>query len=152
MPFRTLVQNAGEYTGQTVILGGTIIGTENRAEETLITVLQAPLAPMDYPADKDKSEGRFIVRHKGFLDPEVYRKDRLITVAGTISGFRTEQIGSCPYECLTIDSKEIYLWPEENRNYYMYDDPFMWYGDPFYHPFYRGYYYPYGRFPHYPYW
>jgi outer membrane lipoprotein len=166
VPFKTLVQNAGEYTGQTVILGGYIIGTENKPEETLITVLQTPLSTMDYPYYKDKSEGRFIVRHQGFLDPEVYRRDRRITVAGTIAGLQTEQIGSCPYTCLTIDSREVYLWSDEDRDYY-YDDPFLWYGDPFYHPLERRFYYPYyrhnhpynrrfyspyGGYPYYPYW
>jgi outer membrane lipoprotein len=166
MPFKTLVQNAGEYAGQTVILGGYIIGTENRAEETLISVLQTPLSTMDYPYYKDKTEGRFVARHKGFLDPEVYRRDRRITVAGTIAGLQTEQIGSCPYECLTIDSREIYLWSED-RDYYVYDDPFVWSDDPFYQPFNRRFYYPYSRhshpynrrfyspyggYPYYPYW
>ncbi|MEW6519855.1 MAG: Slp family lipoprotein [Thermodesulfobacteriota bacterium] len=153
MPFRTLAENAGQYTGQTVILGGFILSTENKADETLITVLQTPLSSMDYPSGKDQSQGRFIVVHKGFLDPEVYRQNRRITVAGTIAGLRTEQIGSCPYACLTIESRQIYLWKKNlHRDYYWDDpywrhDPFYWYGGPYYDPYYGGYYRAYRYYP-----
>jgi len=157
MPFKTLVQNAPQYTGQTVILGGFILSTENKADETLISVLQTPLSSMEYPYNKDLSEGRFVVVHKGFLDPEVYRQNRRITVAGTIVGFKTEQIGSCPYDCLTIESRQIYMWPKNlQRNYYWRDepyywrhDPFYWYDGPIYDPYYGGYSPHYGTYPYY---
>jgi outer membrane lipoprotein len=169
MPFKTLVQNAAQYTGQTVILGGFILGTENKADETLISVLQTPLSSMEYPYNKDLSEGRFIVLNKGFLDPEVYKKNRRITVAGVIVGFQTEKIGSCPYDCLTIESRQIYLWPKKvNPNYYWGDSPYYWRRGPYwndgpvYDPYYGGFYpdyyggYPYrnpGFYPRYnPYW
>jgi len=148
--FRTLLQNINEYTGKTVILGGYVLETENKTDETIIRVLQAPLSFQDKPDSKDKTEGRFIVSYKGFLDPEVYSKDRRITVAGTIIGLQTEEIGSCPYACLKIESREIHIWPE-----YEYHDHFL-YNDPFY---YSPYYYPYRRYPYYlhsptyyPYW
>lgn len=143
VPFRTLVQSGDQYIGKTVILGGHILETENKAGETIIKVIQTPLSFWDEPTSKDKTEGRFIVLHKGFLDPEVYSKDRQITVAGTIVGRQTEEIGLCPYACLKIESREIHIWPEyEYRDYFPYDDPF-------YSPYH--YYYPYRRYPYYRY-
>jgi len=151
-PFKELLQNIDAYIGKTVILGGHVLETENKTDETIIRVLQAPLSFGDEPDSKDKTEGRFIVLYKGFLDPEVYSKNRRITVAGTIIGLQTEKIGSCPYACLTIKSREIHLWPEyENRDHFLFDDPF------YYSPYY--YYHPYRRYPYYlhsppyyPYW
>ncbi len=154
VPFKTLVQNVDQYIGETVILGGYILEIENKPEETIIRVLQAPLSFEDAPQLRDKSEGRFVVIHKGFLDPEIYYKDRRITVAGTILGRQTEQIGSCPYECLKLESREIHIWTEyEYRNYYMYDDPFYYPSSRHFispyrrYPFYRYPYYPYYRYP-----
>ena len=153
-PFRELLQNIDEYTGKTVILGGYILETENKTDETIIRVLQAPLSFRDEPDSKDKTEGRFIVSYKGFLDPEVYSKNRRITVAGTIIGLQIEEIGSCPYACLKIASREIHIWPEyEFRDNYLFDDPF------YYSPYYYNYPYRYRRHPYYwhsptyyPYW
>lgn len=150
MPFRALVQNSAEYRGKTVILGGYILETENKTDETIIKVLQTPLSFGDEPLPKEETEGRFIVSYKGFLDPEVYSKDRRITVAGTIIGLQAEEIGRCPYACLKIEGREIHIWPEyEFRDYYLFDAPF--YYSPYYYP-YRGY--PYYGYPpiYYPYW
>jgi outer membrane lipoprotein len=149
-PFGELLQNIDEYTGETVILGGYVLEIENITDETIIRVLQAPLSFGDEPDSRDKTEGRFIVSYKGFLDPEVYSKNRRITVAGIIIGLQTEEIGSCPYACLKIESREIHIWPEyEYRDYFLYDDPF----------YYSPYSYPYRRYPYYlhspsysPYW
>lgn len=139
MPFPELLENAEQYRGRTVILGGHILETENKPKETLIKVLQTPLTFGEEPAAKDESQGRFIIVHEGFLDPEVYSKDRRITVAGTITGFEVEDIGMCPYSCLKIKSQEIYLWSEyEYRDHYpyYYDYPYYYY-PPFRHHYYR---------------
>ena len=152
MPFSELIKNADQYVGRTVILGGYIIETQNKANQTTIRVLQTPLTLGDEPDQKDKSQGRFIVIYDGFLDPEVYKKDRVITVAGTIMGVETEDIGMCPFSCLKIKSQQIYLWPEYDERYYQ-----PYYPYPYYYPPYRRHYYPYWRYdpfyspPYYPY-
>ena len=154
MPFSELIKNADQYVGRTVILGGYIIETQNKPNQTLIKVLQTPLTFGEEPEQKDKSQGRFIVVHEGFLDPEVYKKDRVITVAGTIMGLESQDIGMCPYSCLKIKSEQIYLWPEYNYNYYY---PYPYYYDyPYFSPPYRHYYRywrddPFFRSPYYPY-
>ncbi len=112
VPFNTLVQEADKYVGKTVILGGYILETKNLADKTIIEVLQTPLTFRDEPESKDLSEGRFIVSHKGFLDPEVYSKDRKLTVAGTLSGCWVEDVRTC-----TLESREIYVWPEYRHGY-----------------------------------
>jgi outer membrane lipoprotein len=142
MPFPELLQNAEQYRGRTVILGGYIIETQNQPDQTVIKVLQTPLTFGEEPGEKDDSQGRFLVVHEGFLDPEVYKKDRIVTVAGTILGLESEDIGMCPYACLKIKSLQIHLWPEYDYRYpyyspYYYDYPYNYYPSRRYNPYWR---------------
>jgi outer membrane lipoprotein len=132
VPFKTLVAQADKFNGRTVILGGYILETRNSESETIIKVLQVPLRVGEEPARKDRSEGRFIVYHQGFLDPEIYSKDRAITVAGTVFGSGPEEIGGDRIPYLKIKGREIYLWPEyRTAPYPPWPYPPYWYGYPY---------------------
>lgn len=140
--FKILVQDADKYLGNTVILGGYILETQNLADTSSIKVLQVPLGLGETPKSRDDSEGRFIISHKGFLDPEIYSKDRKVTVAGTIVGTVVEKVGHFSQPYLKLESREIYLWPKEEY----YPGPYY---DPWYYPYpYYRYLYPY--YPYYP--
>jgi outer membrane lipoprotein len=141
--FKMLLQETDKYLGNTVILGGYILETQNLADKTSIKVLQVPLGLGETPKSKDDSEGRFIISHKGFLDPEIYSKDRKLTVAGTIVGTVVEKVGHFAQPYLKIESREIYLWPKE-------DDYLRPYYDPWYYPYpyYGSWYYPYPYYRH----
>ena len=141
--FKMLLQETDQYLGNTVILGGYILETQNLPDKSSIKVLQAPLGLGENPKSKDDSEGRFIVSQKGFLDPEIYSKDRKVTVAGTVVGKTIEKIDHSAQPYLKLDSREIYLWPKE----VYYPGPFY---DPWYYPYYY-YWYPYPYYPYYPY-
>jgi len=106
LAFNLLEEEANSYLGKTVIVGGYILETENLPDKMSILVLQAPLGFRDEPKSKDKSKGRFIVFHKGFLDPAVYKKWRKITVAGTVVGLTSANDERCPNKCLNIESRE----------------------------------------------
>jgi outer membrane lipoprotein len=124
--FKALMKEAHSYVGRTVIVGGYILAIEKLADKVIILTLQAPLGFRNEPKSSDKSQGRFIVLHKGFLDPAVYRKDRKITVAGNIVGLTTADDERCPNKCLNIEGREIHLWPE----YYYHKPRYYPYGDP----------------------
>ncbi len=135
VPFKTLVAQADKFKGRTVILGGYILEIRNLESETIIKVLQVPLKTSEQPGLKDNSEGRFLVYHQGFLDPEVYSKDRAITVAGKVVGSDFEEIGGDRIQYLKIENREIYLWPEyetQPRPYPPWPYPYYWYGYPYY--------------------
>jgi len=124
--FKKLMRETNSYIGKTVIMGGYILQTEKLADKMYILALQAPLGFRYEPKSKDKSEGRFIVLHKDFLDPAVYKKWRKITVAGNVVGLTTADDERCPNKCLNIESREIHLWPEyyyQRARYYPYGDP-----------------------------
>jgi outer membrane lipoprotein len=124
----TLVRQADKYAGKTVILGGYILEVENVRGQTLISVLQSPLTFQDYPKSKSQSEGRFLVLHKGSLDPEVYTKDNKLTVAGRVLGLSRDEVDTCPDPCLKLESREIYIKPvieydyPSTYDYYDFDD------------------------------
>jgi outer membrane lipoprotein len=142
VPFKTLLAEVEKYKGRTVILGGYILDINNQASETIIKVLQVPLKIGEDPDIKDSSEGRFLLYHQGFLDPEVYVKNRALTVAGKVIGADVEQVGDNRIQYLKIESREIYLWPE----YEKLPGPYP----PWSYPYYR-YGYPYYGYPYY-YW
>ncbi len=135
MPFRTLVREADQYVGKTVILGGYILETRNNPGETMIEILQTPLKLGEEPKSRDLSEGRLIVSHDGFLDPEIYSKDRKVTVAGTLISCSVDGVDIC-----RIESREIYLWSQYEFRY-----PYGYYGGPVLYP------YGYHRYPYHPY-
>jgi outer membrane lipoprotein len=135
--FVSLKQNPAAHTGKTVILGGYILETRNKADQTRLMILQAPLDLVDEPKSRDLSRGRFIVIHDGFLDPAVYEKDRKITVAGRVAGSEKIRINEHDYILPLIRAVEIHLWqdPRPDQNIYYHD---LFY-DPFYDPFYPWY-------------
>jgi outer membrane lipoprotein len=135
VPLQTLIRDADKFLGHTVILGGYILETKNLESETILKILQTPLRLGEDPDLKKRSEGRFMVYHKGFLDPEVYSKDQVITVAGRVIGTAMEKIGDEQIQYLKIENREIYLW-SNYRNKPLYHDPWP---------------YPY-RWTPYPYW
>ncbi|MEE8416658.1 MAG: Slp/YeaY family lipoprotein [Desulfobacterales bacterium] len=138
LPFEILLKEPAKYKGNTVILGGYILEIRNLSDKTMIIVLQSPLQFGDEPGSRDDSKGRFIVTHKGFLDPEIYRKDRKITVAGIIVGLTSEPVDQGTYTYITLQSREIYLWTVYDNNRYWpyhYDPfyPYHYYRHPYYH-------------------
>ena len=137
--FKSLDQEPDRYIGKMVTLGGYILETKNLADESIMMILHAPLGFREEPKSKDQSGGRFIVSQKGFLDPEVYKKDRKITVAGKIAGSVLEKIDSYSHSFLKIKSHEIYLWPEYKQlDRSLYYDPWC-----DHYPFYWSRHYPY---------
>jgi outer membrane lipoprotein len=135
--FKTLVDQADQFVGRTVILGGYILETRNIESETVIEVLQVPMRIGEEPDLKDSSEGRFFVYHKEFLDPEIYSKDRVITVAGVVLGTGDKAIGDDRIRYLKIENREIYLWPEFQKYpspypYPIWPYPYHWHRYPFY--------------------
>ncbi len=107
-------KNPDAYKGRAVILGGIIVSLKNTDEGTYIEVLQNPLDYRGRPRDIDRSQGRFIIFHKGYLDTAIYSSGKRITVAGVISGKTIRPLGEIQYTYPLIKSIEIRL---SERNY-----------------------------------
>ena len=124
-----------------VTWGEVILETQAKEKETHITILSRPLSSSTRPKENDHSDGRFIAKIKGFLDPAVFTKQRELTVHGEIVGTEQQKVGEYDYQYTVINVSSYYLWPP--RPEYDPRDDDYWYG-----PWYRPYpYYPYRHHP-----
>ena len=142
--FRQVFQSPDAYKGKVVVWGGTIINTTHQKEGTLVEVLQKPLDIEEQPEDVDRSEGRFLVFHEGFLDDAVYAKGRRITVAGEVIGSRKMPLGEIEYTYPVVTIRELHLWPERSKERYA-PYPYWYYPgwyDPWYDPWWDPWYGP----------
>ena len=92
-PFNEIQRDPDKFKGSVVVWGGVIIETTNLRESTAVRVMQTALDFQGRPTDLDRSEGRFIVVVDRFLDPDIFKKGREITVGGEIAGSETHPIG-----------------------------------------------------------
>lgn len=120
--------------------GGNIMLVENLADRTLIEVLSRKLGSNGKPDTNSSSKGRFRISLEGFIEPEEFPKDRLITVHGDVVEVMDGVIGAYRYQYPVVKPDSYYLWPEERK--YSYHDHY----DPFYYPYYP---YWYRRYPYY---
>ena len=104
-----LFNDPDAYKGDTVILGGDIVISQNTPEGTYIEVVQKPLDYRGRPVQTDRSQGRFLVLHEGFLDNTIYSRGRYVTVAGVVQGRKVRPLGDTDYSYLFIKSREIHL-------------------------------------------
>lgn len=142
--FPMVLKDPTAYTGSIILWGGSIIETVALTEGSEILVLQTPLDYMEEPEAARDSQGRFIAKSTVFLDPEIYKNGRKITLAAEIIGKETRPLGKSQYTYPVVAIKELHLWKKRRSNAYPY-------------PYYDWYYYPewgwdwYGPGPYWPY-
>ena len=124
-------------TAKLIRWGGMVVSVENKADHTLIEIVDRPLTRFGTPKVTNKSSGRFFAKSQQFIDPENIRKNQSITVSGTLVDYTTGMIGEHEYVYPVVQINEYKIWPKNNQR----------------HP--RSYYYPYWYDPywgHHPYW
>lgn len=97
------------YKGRIVIMGGIIAGSLNTEEGTYIEVVEKPLDYLGRPEDTDRSLGRFLILHDGYIDTAIYARSRKVTVAGEVVGEKKRPLGEMVYRYTLIKSKELHL-------------------------------------------
>ena len=124
------------FEGSTVRWGGVIASVSNRAEDTLIEMVSRPLGSSGRPRETDFTDGRFLARVPGFLDPAVYAPGREMTVSGTVAGLESRPVGEYPYPYVRVDVALHHLWTVREPVRDPYRSP--WWYDPWYpyHPAY----------------
>jgi outer membrane lipoprotein len=115
-PFGEIQKNPDKYMGTVVIWGGVIIETTNLKESTAIKVMQTALDIQQRPTNLDSSEGRFIILVGRFLDPDIFKKGRQVTVP----------IGEIQYIYPVVQAKELKLWEQPVPYPPYYYDPWYW--------------------------
>ncbi|MCK9273890.1 MAG: Slp family lipoprotein [Syntrophales bacterium] len=110
LSFQQIVQNPEAYRGKIVLIGGRIIGTYVEEGKTWLEVLQQPLGWRDKPESSDVSYGRFLIYFPEYKDPEVFRKNDLVTVAGEIKEASKRRINSVQYRYPVLVPRELNIW------------------------------------------
>jgi outer membrane lipoprotein len=129
--FEMLRRDPSAFRGKVVLLGGVIVSAVNEKDGTLLELYQTRMDGMGTPIDVDRSSGRFLALYKGFLDGEIYRKGRRMTIAGVAEGEKVKRLGDIDYRYPYLVVKEIHLWKEEPvRRYDPFYDPWgpRWWG------------------------
>jgi len=143
--FDQLIKNPEQYTENRVLLGGVIVSTENKNDGTLLEIYQTELDSSGEPKNIDVSNGRFLARYKGYLDSQIYRSGRKITILGVVKGAEDRKIGEVDYHYPYLIINDLYLWSSTKTGYYPYYYH-GYYGPLWWDPWYEWYY------PYYPYW
>ena len=117
--FKAVFHDPDSYKGKTVLWGGKIIQTRNTKDITWIELLQQPLARNDRPILGSASEGRFLIRHEGFLDPALYGRGRELTLVGEVRGRETRKEDEVDYHYPVVSDKQLVLWgPEQEPSFH----------------------------------
>ena len=145
--FAQLLKDPVSYKGETVLLGGVVVKATYDQAGTLLEIYQTDVDWEKRPIDEDESEGRFLALYNGFLDSEIYKKGRKVTIAGMVDGVRTLKIGEIDYHYPFLLIREIHLWKKERKEPL---DPSFWYpwgmwgpwgvwgpSGPWYYPYWR---------------
>jgi outer membrane lipoprotein len=121
-----LAAHPGLYKGKLFILGGIIANTTVTDEGSAIEAIYVPVNS-EGGLKKIPGLGRYIAvwpKAKGLLDPMIYRRNRLITVAGTFKGLRKGRLYKTIYTFPVFDIEQLHLW--KTMPYYA----------PYYYPYY----------------
>ncbi len=118
--FTGLRSDPKEYIGETMILGGEIAETRNGPDETTLVLLERPLGYDRRPNRDSESGGRFLAVFQEYLDPAIYEKGRLVTVAGRVAGTKDEPVGDALYTYVVLEGRELHLWKDPYQRLYPY--------------------------------
>ncbi|ETW97292.1 MAG: hypothetical protein ETSY1_23260 [Candidatus Entotheonella factor] len=112
LSYPELLASPASHAGRVVLLGGTIVEAANFETFTRLILLQYPLGRDDRPRTNQPSGGRFLLRIPGYLETEVYRPGRAISVIGEVQGQEDLPLGETSYAYPALIPKHLHLWPE----------------------------------------
>jgi len=107
---------SSDTTGSLVRWGGTIASIENTADGlSVLEIVSRPLYGGGRPIHNDRSAGRFIAETADFLDPEIVKIGRDMTLVGTVSEVRDGKIGDADYRFPVVSIDTYRYWKPQPR-------------------------------------
>lgn len=98
----------------TVHWGGRIVAITNLRDRTRLEILALPLDGAGRPRSGAAAQGRFVVDKSGFLEPQEYAVDRLVSAHGILHGFAEGKVGDASYRYPVLLSERLTLWPDDD--------------------------------------
>ena len=111
---QSVIAEPANSKGKMAIWGGSILSTRNLETTTQIEVLAYPLNASHKPMLDSTPLGRFIIEHKGYLEPATYKKGLSISVLGEVSKVQKGKVGESDYTYPVLSARKIYLWVPGN--------------------------------------
>ncbi|MDH3601365.1 MAG: Slp family lipoprotein [Candidatus Tectomicrobia bacterium] len=87
--YAELAASPASHVGRVVLLAGTIVDVTNLQDSTRLTLLQYPTGRRGQPRTHRPSGGRFLLLAPGYLEAEVYRPGRALSVIGEVKDSKT---------------------------------------------------------------
>jgi outer membrane lipoprotein len=113
--------------------GGTITRVTNlESGVTQLEVVSRPLRRNGRPLHNDKSDGRFLAEVNEFLDPEIVKAGRDITVTGSVSDVQEGSVGEAVYAFPLVLVESYHYWkvqPVQTQRHFPHWNQY----DPFHH-------------------
>jgi outer membrane lipoprotein len=128
--FEMLRQDPVAHKGKLLILGGTIVQSAVVKQGSLITIDQKPLDYWGKPTQTSRTGGQFLVYYSRLIASPAYAPGTYITVAAEVAGTKLDVLGNIEYDQPVLISREIKLWPKEQKRQ---GTQTQW-GDPLYAP------------------
>mgnify|MGYP001826760689 FL=1 len=120
LSFAEIRVHPDQYRGKTGVLGGTVLWTVARQDETGVEVRQFRLAGTLEPREGGVSGGRFLAVFPGALDSAEYAEGRRITVGGEIEGREWITAGEQEEAYPVIRAMDSRLWDSCGDGSYAY--------------------------------
>ena len=110
LPYTQIAASPEAYIGRRIMLGGTIVEVHNLRDGTRLEILQYPITRRGRPQTDAAPGGRFLVFTPEYLEREVYRPGRAVTVAGRIAAVQSLPLGETMYTYPQLEPQELHLW------------------------------------------
>jgi len=109
----TQTKGNDQFQGQRVVWGGMIVETKTFDKYTQIEVLSYPLDDSTAPIESGQTQGRFLLKYDGFLEPAEYASGRWLSAIGLVQPSIKGNIGSAEYHYAVLEAQQIHLWSED---------------------------------------
>lgn len=123
-----------KFLSQQVRWGGKILNIENKQNTSRLTIVAFPLNSYGRPKNSNQSHGRFIAIVDKFLEPELYSKDREVTVTGSLQKSEIVKVGDFSYSHPVVQVNNHHLWAIKQATPPNYMN--HWWHDSWYNPYY----------------
>ncbi|UTP72529.1 Slp family lipoprotein [Alteromonas sp. LMIT006] len=99
-------------TGTVARWGGVIANVENTPEQSIMEIVHYPLKANGRPNLRQASIGRFKAVVDGFIDPMVFKKDRVVSVLGSLAEPMQGMVGEQAYTYPSLQVSGYHLWED----------------------------------------
>ena len=104
--FEEIFENPNSHKGKIIVLGGEVLQLQYQEQKTEVEFAEIPLYKGGHPALGFDPGQRFFVVFPHRLDPYLFKKGKVMTLAGRVVGTKTVQGADYPL----FSYEDAYVW------------------------------------------